>query len=82
MCDGIPWVYFHCSDPNRLTAAKEDGASIEIDGKSVALGIPKSSVRADLSAAIPLGRGGSPDEAAAAILLFVHLPFFTFFVRH
>ncbi|GJJ09391.1 hypothetical protein Clacol_003613 [Clathrus columnatus] len=62
----------------RLTAAKEDGASIKIDGKEVALGIPKANIRADVSAAIPLGRGGSPDEAAAAILLFVNLyNFFT-----
>lgn len=55
----------------RLTAAKEDGKSIKIDGKEISLGIPKSNLKADVSASIPLGRGGSPDEAAAAILFLV-----------
>ena len=58
---------------SRLTAAKEDGATIEIDGKKVALGIPggKSSVTATAGPApgIPLGRGAAPDEAAASVLL-------------
>ena len=62
----------------RLTAAKEDGATIEIDGKKVALGIPGArkpvdSGKPDASAVaafadIPLRRGASPDEAAAAML--------------
>ncbi|KAF8525255.1 short-chain dehydrogenase/reductase SDR [Hysterangium stoloniferum] len=52
----------------RLTAAKESGASITIDGKKVALGIPGGSNGPNRTAAIPLARGGAPDEAAAAIL--------------
>jgi len=52
----------------RLTAAKESGASITIDGKQVALGIPGASSGPNRTAAIPLARGASPDEAAAAIL--------------
>jgi 3-oxoacyl-[acyl-carrier protein] reductase len=71
-------TYIHCV-PWRLTAAKEAGASIEIDGKTVALGIPRPSGPPDpssLSATIPLGRGGSPDEAAAAMLLCVLSTYF------
>ncbi|KAF8588506.1 short-chain dehydrogenase/reductase SDR [Ramaria rubella] len=49
----------------RLTAAKEAGESITIDGKQVALGIPGGG---GANRAIPLGRGGSPDEAAGGIL--------------
>ncbi|CCL98927.1 uncharacterized protein FIBRA_00934 [Fibroporia radiculosa] len=53
----------------RLTAAKEEGASIEIDGKKVALGIPKAvGGGASATSGIPLGRPASPDEAAAGIL--------------
>jgi hypothetical protein len=64
--------------PHRLTAAKEAGASIEIDGKKVALGIPQPSKAPEpdsLFATIPLGRGGTPDEAAAAMLLCVLIIF-------
>ena len=57
----------------RLTAAKEDGATIEIEGKKVALGIPGAKARVAESVNaytdIPLGRGASADEAAAAMLL-------------
>ncbi|PSR82981.1 hypothetical protein PHLCEN_2v5951 [Hermanssonia centrifuga] len=62
----------------RLTAAKEEGAVIEIDGKKVALGIPggkSAATGGDKSGStsaypgIPLARGGTPDEAAASILL-------------
>ncbi|VDB86933.1 unnamed protein product [Peniophora sp. CBMAI 1063] len=60
----------------RLTAAKEEGAFIEIDGKKVALGIPgrKPPSAADASASakaypdIPLARPGTADEAAAGVL--------------
>jgi len=57
----------------RLTAAKEAGATITIDGKKVALGIPGAGNKsAPLSSAgIPLGRGASPDEAAASMLFLV-----------
>jgi len=63
----------------RLTAAKEAGAVIEIDGKKVALGIPSAPgsppPTAEVAGAspkplagIPLGRGASADEAANAML--------------
>lgn len=62
----------------RLTAAKEDGVAIEIDGKKVALGIPgakppKTTGGADPKtySLIPLARPGTADEAAAAMLLCV-----------
>lgn len=58
----------------RLTQAKEAGASIEIDGKKIALGIPGrpaagAKEQAVSSVAdIPLRRPGDVDEAAASIL--------------
>jgi hypothetical protein len=61
----------------RLTAAKEDGATIEIGGQKVALGIPAAKQRAAATqnvnafADIPLQRGATADEAAAGMLLYV-----------
>ncbi|PFH48280.1 hypothetical protein AMATHDRAFT_65843 [Amanita thiersii Skay4041] len=57
----------------RLTAAKENGAMIEYDGKKVALGVPGakgpvSSPDSSVYPLIPLRRGGHPDEAAGAVL--------------
>ncbi|KAJ7111250.1 ankyrin repeat-containing domain protein [Mycena epipterygia] len=62
----------------RLTAAKEAGVTMEIDGKKVALGVPGANPDAPANAPnIPLRRGGNADEAAAAMLLCV----FCFFTR-
>ena len=62
----------------RLTAAKEDGLAIEIDGKKVALGIPGAKppkmaggVDPKTYSLIPLARPGTADEAAAGMLLCV-----------
>jgi len=57
----------------RLTQAKEEGATIEIDGKKVALGIPGTGAGASQPGPkafplIPLARGASPDEAANGML--------------
>ncbi|TFK63081.1 short-chain dehydrogenase/reductase SDR [Pluteus cervinus] len=57
----------------RLTAAKEAGATIEINGKTVALGIPGAPTPKGTSddkaySHIPLRRVGAPDEAAGAVL--------------
>ncbi|RDB21540.1 3-oxoacyl-[acyl-carrier-protein] reductase FabG [Hypsizygus marmoreus] len=57
----------------RLTAAKEAGATIEIGGKKVALGVPgakgpQPTPDADAYPFIPLRRGGNADEAAASVL--------------
>ncbi|KAI0697148.1 NAD(P)-binding protein [Cytidiella melzeri] len=67
----------------RLTAAKEEGASIEIDGKKVALGIPGggSARSSGPTSNIPLGRGATPDEAAAT-LLFLASPLASFVSGH
>lgn len=53
----------------RLTAAKEDGAAVEINGEKIALGIPKAQQKgAQGFMMVPLRRSGTPDEAAASIL--------------
>ena len=60
-----------------LTASKEAGASIEIDGKKVALGVPGAQPPVTTTQApdqypfIPLRRGGTPEDAAASVLLYV-----------
>ncbi len=60
---------------DRLTAAKEGGASIEINGKRVALGIPGGTATGGdqnkAFSSIPLARPGTADEAASAMLLCV-----------
>jgi 3-oxoacyl-[acyl-carrier protein] reductase len=50
----------------RLTAAKESDNTMEIDGEKVQLGIPEQ-MRAMASMVIPLGRPGTPEEAAAGV---------------
>ncbi|KAG1809760.1 uncharacterized protein HD556DRAFT_769 [Suillus plorans] len=70
----------------RLTAAKEDGATIEIDGQKVALGIPGARQRAisqNVSAFvdIPLQRGATADEAAAG-MLFLASPLASYVSGH
>src|SRR5215211_1091062 len=47
----------------RLTAAKEEGGKIEVEGREVALGIPEQ-MRAMAAMMIPLGRPAAPEEAA------------------
>ncbi|KAH8988233.1 short-chain dehydrogenase/reductase SDR [Lactarius akahatsu] len=72
----------------RLTAAKEEGAAIEIGGKKVALGIPGAKAPATTSSAdpksfplIPLARPGTADEAAAA-MLFLASPLASYVTGH
>ncbi|KAF9491587.1 short-chain dehydrogenase/reductase SDR [Pleurotus eryngii] len=67
----------------RLTAAKEKGAAIEIDGKKVALGVPgaKGLSEEEDHPWIPLGRGASPDEAAGAVL-FLSSPLASYVSGH
>ncbi len=50
----------------RLTASKEEGASIEKDGETIALGIPEQ-MRQMASMLIPLGRPATPEEAAGGV---------------
>ena len=51
----------------RLTAAKESSNTMEIGGETVQLGIPEQ-LRGMGSAMIPLGRPGTPEEAAGGVL--------------
>jgi 3-oxoacyl-[acyl-carrier protein] reductase len=53
----------------RLTKAKEGAESIEREGEQVAIGIPDAQ-RQMMKMIIPLGRAGTPEEAARAILFF------------
>src|SRR4051812_8424552 len=50
----------------RLTASKEEGGSIDVEGQKVQLGIPEQ-MRQMAAAIIPLGRAATPEEAAGGI---------------
>jgi 3-oxoacyl-[acyl-carrier protein] reductase len=50
----------------RLTASKEEGGKIEMEGREIQLGIPEQ-MRAMASVMIPLGRPASPEEAAGPV---------------
>jgi len=50
----------------RLTASKDAANTMEIDGRQVQLGIPDQ-LRAVATQVIPLGRPGTPQEAAGAV---------------
>jgi 3-oxoacyl-[acyl-carrier protein] reductase len=50
----------------RLTASKEEGGTIEMEGKAIPLGIPEQ-MRAMAAMMIPLGRPASPQEAAGPV---------------
>ena len=50
----------------RLTAAKENSESVEVDGKQVQLGNPEQ-LRQMATMLIPLGRPGTPEEAAGGV---------------
>jgi 3-oxoacyl-[acyl-carrier protein] reductase len=60
----------------RLTAAKESENTMEIDGEKVQLGIPEQ-MRQFASAVIPVGRPGSPEEAAGGVF-FLYSPWSNF----
>jgi 3-oxoacyl-[acyl-carrier protein] reductase len=50
----------------RLTASKDEANTMEIDGQKVQLGIPDQ-LRGMVSMLIPLGRPGTPQEAAGGV---------------
>jgi len=52
----------------RLTEAATDGATIDVDGREIKVGISPALVAA-ASQMIPLGRAGTPQEAANAVYL-------------
>ena len=47
----------------------KEGATIEVQGRQIAVGVQPAMLAA-LKVACPLGRAGTPDEAAAAVLFF------------
>lgn len=54
----------------RLTEATADaGAKVDIDGRQIRVGVNPDLMKA-MEAQIPLGRGGTPQEAAGAVYLF------------
>lgn len=53
----------------RLTQDKEKGISVEAAGQKIAVGVPEK-VRQGFIQMIPMGRPGTPEEAANAILFF------------
>src|SRR5437667_352586 len=53
----------------RLTRAKEEGERITREAADIALGIPQAN-REIAFRMIPMGRGGTPEEAAGAVLFF------------
>ena len=56
----------------RLTAPKEEGRTLDAGGEKVALGVPSSKLEM-FRAMIPLGRPGTPEEAAR-VMLFLASP--------
>ncbi len=51
----------------RLTDAKEKGGRIKVEGREVDIGVPDAA-REAFKQMIPLGRPGTPDEAAGPVL--------------
>jgi len=64
----------------RLTAAKDGGETIEVDGKEIPLGIP-GHLKDMITMMIPLGRSGTPDEAAGAMILLAS-PYASYITGH
>jgi len=63
-CNAVAFGFIN----TRLTREKESSESIDVDGQQVQLGIP-GKLRETVRAIIPLGREGTVEEAAGAILL-------------
>ncbi|KAG8736924.1 hypothetical protein FRC12_017361 [Ceratobasidium sp. 428] len=67
-CNTVAFGYIQ----TRLTAAKSGDNTITVDGKQIALGIPGRGNQPEGPVpGIPLGRPGTADEAAAAVLFLV-----------
>jgi 3-oxoacyl-[acyl-carrier protein] reductase len=64
----------------RLIQAKEAGEKITVQGQEVALGIPQA-LRDMMLMVIPLGRTGTPEEAAGGILLLAS-PYASYITGH
>lgn len=55
----------------RLTEATDEKKQVDIEGRKIGIGIPKANVEA-ISATIPMGRPGTPDEAAGSIAMMCY----------
>jgi 3-oxoacyl-[acyl-carrier protein] reductase len=64
----------------RLIRPKEEGEQIQVKGQDVPLGIPQH-MRDMLTMMIPLGRTGTPEEAAGGILLLAS-PYASYITGH
>ncbi len=64
----------------RLTQERESSESIDVDGQQVQLGIP-GKLRETVRAIIPLGRAGTSEEAANAVL-FLASPLASYITGH
>ena len=62
-------VAFGLIETRLTTAPAHGGASIDIEGRRIAVGINPDAFKA-LGKMIPLGRAGTPEEAAGAVYLF------------
>ncbi len=62
----VAFGLIHTRLTQRIGAA---GGAIEVGGREVSVGVSEASLAA-ATAAIPLGRGGTPEEAAGAVYLF------------
>ena len=61
-CNAVAFGYIE----TRLTASKDEENTMEIDGEKVQLGIPDQ-MRGMASMLIPIGRPGTPEEAAGGV---------------
>ncbi len=75
-CNAIAFGFIE----TRLTQPKEKGETVEVHGKRVPLGIPEH-LRQMATMLIPLGRPGTPEEAAGGILLLAS-PFAAYITGH
>lgn len=57
----------------RLTEATDEKKLIQVEGRDIPVGVPVQNIAA-MKAMIPLGRAGTPQEAAGSVLMFC-LPF-------
>ncbi|MBI1746692.1 MAG: SDR family oxidoreductase [Acidobacteria bacterium] len=64
----------------RLTQAKEQAQKVQIDGREVVLGIPDA-LREMAKVVIPMGRAGTPEEAAGPVL-FLASPLCNYVTGH
>jgi 3-oxoacyl-[acyl-carrier protein] reductase len=62
-CVAYGWI------ETRLTAAKESAGTIERDGEQIAIGVP-GQMHGMMKMLVPLGRPGTPEEAAGPMLFF------------